>query len=76
MPPASLSATIVMMPGPSTASRISPRRLNRLSQWMLLLIQYMPESSSRGISYFHDASKPASWQNRNTLEVADSQGTW
>jgi hypothetical protein len=29
------------MPGPKTARRINPRRLALLSQWMLLLIQYM-----------------------------------
>ena len=41
IPPASLSATIVMMPGPMTARRISVRRLSRASRCMDLLIQYM-----------------------------------
>jgi hypothetical protein len=41
IPPASLSATIVMIPGPNTARRMMPRFRIRRNLWMLLLIQYI-----------------------------------
>src|SRR6516162_6580060 len=40
MPPASLSAIIVIMPGPKAARKSNARRRSRTIRWILLLIQY------------------------------------
>src|SRR5512136_1421807 len=66
IPPASLSATMVMTPGPSAASNSTVRLRHRLTWWMVLLIQNMARYCDNG---------PARGQAEKSLEVIPEPGS-